>query len=212
MRVRMLLVAAAVVALALTMSPASALAQGRLQLYLVNSGPTTAFYNESITGDGNCDQIAKPASLSTAPGTAVQFDSPGYQPGDPPHPSVLSYVAGGKGFTIPSNPNALIFKAWAFSGDGTCAGQLEDQVFEWRVDCSGPTCGAVSLTAGWQSFLVPAGTPRNTLFNVHLGLSSAVKVGAGDTISLLLSADTFVGIQWSAPNGPGKSALSILTR
>ena len=85
--------------------------------------------------------------------------------------------------------------------------------------CSGTTCGSqVSLTgagqsgdkSGWQAFGVPAGTPTNTLFNNHAGPSSAVKVGAGDVITLELSADTWAGIQWSARNGAGVSSLSIL--
>lgn len=216
MRKCILLSTSLLVALALSLTATSAVAAGgRLQLNLVNSGPSTAFYNESITTDGNCSQIAKPASLSTGRGTSVQFDSPGYrfETDTPAHPSVLSYVvpAGGR-FTIPANPNALMFKIWAYSGDGTCGGQLEDQRLEWRVDCSGPTCGSASLTGGWQSFAVPAGTPVNTLFNVHFARSSAVAVGAGDTISLQLSADTWVGMQWSARNGPGASYLSILTR
>ena len=76
----------------------------------------------------------------------------------------------------------------------------------------GPTCGAVSLTGGEQLLNVPAGTPINTLFNVHVGVSSPVTVGAGDKITLVLrSPQYYVPIQWSAPNGPGVSSLSILT-
>ena len=34
---------------------------GRLQLYLVNSGPDTRFYNDSAAADGDCNSIpAKP--------------------------------------------------------------------------------------------------------------------------------------------------------
>jgi hypothetical protein len=45
-----------------------------------------------------------------------------------------------------------------------------------------------------------------------VGLSAPVTVGAGDTITLRLRSPVFFEpIQWSAPNGPGVSYLSILT-
>jgi hypothetical protein len=48
---------------------------GRLELYLVNSGPSTHFYNDSAAADGNCNPIlAKPASLSPSKGTSLQQD------------------------------------------------------------------------------------------------------------------------------------------
>jgi len=120
---------------------------------------------------------------------------------------------------VPASPDAVVLKLWAFSGDGTCDGQSDDQAIDWRVSCSG-TCGSnVSLTGagqvakpGWQAFDVPAGTPVNTLFNDHAGPSLQVDVGDGDVITLELSADTWAGIQWSAPNGAGASSLSILGR
>jgi hypothetical protein len=222
MRRRILASAAVLVTLALGLTMTSALgAGGRLQLYLVNSGPQTTFYNESVPTDGDCDSFLKPASLSTSKGTATQFDSPGYAFGSSPHASTFSYtVPAGGGFTVPANPDTVILKLWSFSGDGTCDGQLGDQSIDWRVYCSG-SCGSnVSLSgpgqsapkAGWQSFAVPAGTPINSLFNDHAGPSSAVAVGAGDTITLELSADTWAGIQWSAANGGGVSSLSILQR
>ena len=51
-------------------------------------------------------------------------------------------------------------------------------------------------------------TPINTLQNVHFGVSSPVKVGAGDTITLRLASDFFAPIQWNAAKGPGASLLS----
>ena len=186
---------------------------GRLQLYLVNSGPDTRFYNDSAAADGNCNSIpAKAASLSLTPGTSLQQDNP-YGSSSNLNGSVLSYtVPAGGGFTIKSNDSSIMLKIWSFSGDGTCPDQGGDQSFLWSVDCAGPTCGAVSLTGGEQLLNVPAGTPINTLFNVHVGVSSPVTVGAGDKITLVLrSPQYYVPIQWSAPNGPGVSSLSILT-
>lgn len=222
MKIRTLLTAAVLVTAALSLTLASAFgAGGRLQLYLVNSGAQTTFYNESVPADGDCESYLKPASLSTNGGTGAQFDSPGYAFGSSPHASTFSYsVPAGGGFTVPANPNSVILKLWSYSGDGSCDGQLDDQSVDWRVYCSG-TCGSnVSLTgpgqgapkSGWQSFDVPAGTPTNSLFNDHAGPSSAVTVGAGDVITLELSADTWAGIQWSAPNGAGASSLSIKRR
>lgn len=218
MKTRILLSAALLVTVALSLTIASASgAGGRLQLYLVNSGPDTTVYNESAATDGNCDSFLKPASLSTSKGTGVQYDSPGYAFGSTPHPTTFSYtVPAGGGFTVPANRNAVVLKQWAFSGDGTCDGQLDDQTIDWRVYCSG-TCGSnVSLTGagqvakpGWQAFDVPAGT-RVKLFNDHAGPSSAVNVDGGDVITLELSADTWAGIQWSAPKGAGVSSLAIL--
>jgi hypothetical protein len=221
-RTRTLLTAAVLAIAALCLTLASAFgAGGPLHLYLVNSGPQTTFYNESVPADGNCDSYLKPASLSTNRGTGAQFDSPGYAFGSSPHASTFSYsIPAGGGFTVPANPDSVILKLWSYSGDGSCDGQLDDQSVDWRVYCSG-TCGSnVSLTgagqgapkAGWQSFDVPAGTPTNSLFNDHAGPSSAVTVGAGDVITLELSADTWAGIQWSAPNGAGASSLSIARR
>jgi hypothetical protein len=220
---RISLCTALIAVLTLSLTIASALsATGRLQLYLVNSGPDTTFYNDSIPADGDCDPFMKPASLSQSRGTGVQVDSPGYQfTGDPAdaHPTRFSYtVPSGGGFTVPANDDAVILKLWSFSGDGTCGGQNGDQTVDWRVVCSGATCGTkVSLTGsgqlgkpGWQFFDVPAGTPINSVFNNHAGPSSSVQVGAGDVITLELSADTWSAIQWSAPNGAGASSLSIL--
>ena len=222
MKRRILLGTTLLVTVALSLTIASAFgAGGRLQLYLVNSGPATEFYNVSVPVDGNCNQISKRASLSTTAGTAagVQYDSPGYAFGAE-SPSVFSYtVPAGGAFTVPASPDAVILKLWSFSGDGSCPGQTGDQSVDWRVFCSGPTCGSnVSLTgpgqsgakAGWQNFSLPAGTSSNTLFNAHAGPASAVSVGAGDVITLELSADTWAGIQWNAPNGPGASSVSIL--
>ena len=175
---------------------------GRLQLYLVNSGPDTRFYNDSAAADGNCNSIpAKAASLSLTPGTSRQQDNP-YGSSSNLNGSVLSYtVPAGGGFTIKSNDSSIMLKIWSFSGDGTCPDQGGDQSFLWSVDCAGPTCGAVSLTGGEQLLNVPAGTPINTLFNVHVGVSSPVTVGAGDKITLVLrSPQYYVPIQWSAPN------------
>jgi hypothetical protein len=195
-------------------------AGGRLQLYLVNSGPDTSFYNESVPTDGNCSPITKPGSLSTKPGTSAQFDSPGYAFGTET-PSTLSYtVPAGGGFTVPANPNAVILKLWAYSGDGTCTGQDGAQAVDWRAYCSGSCGSEVSLTgpgqtgdkAGFQKLDVPAGAKTSTLFNEHTGPTSAVKVSAGDVIPLILSADTWAGINWSAPNGKGVSLLSIEQR
>jgi hypothetical protein len=187
---------------------------GRLELFLVNSGPNTRFFNDSTAADGNCDPIlAKPASLSLTKGTSLQQDNPDGSSSDPARASVFSYtVPAGGGFIVPSNPNAIMFKVWTFSGDGTCPDQNLDQFFFWKVDCAGPTCGAVSLTGGYHQLDVPAGTPINTLFNVHVGVSSPVNIGAGDTITLSLRSPLYyLPIQWSAPNGPGVSSLSILT-
>lgn len=218
-----LLSAAVLVAVALSLTTAGAFgAGGRLQLFLVNSGPESAFYPVSATETNpECEQTGtgtKQASLSTDKGAGVQYDSPGYAFGSAPHPSTFSYtVPAGGGFTVPASPDAVVLKLWAFTGDGTCDGQDGDQSVDWRVYCSG-TCGSdVSLTGAgqvakpdWQAFDVPAGTPVNSLFNDHAGPSSEVQVGAGDTITLEVSADTWAGIQWSAPKGAGASSLSIL--
>ena len=210
------LVTAAVFAVAI----GSALAAGgRLQLNLVNSGSTTTtFY--PLSPDCNAS-FQRPARLSLASGTGVQSDSPGYAFGSSPHPSRFAYtVPAGGGFTVPAIPDAIVLKLWAFSGDGACPGQDGDQTVDWRVLCTG-SCGTnVSLTgggesggkAGWQVFTVPAGTPRNSLSNDHAGPSAALNVGAGDVITLELSADTWVAVQWSAPNGAGASSLSILAK
>lgn len=187
---------------------------GRLKLYLVNSGPNTRFYNDSAAADGNCDPIlAKPASLSLTRGTSLQQDNPDGSSSNPARASVFSYtVPTGGGFTVKSDTDSIVLKLWTFSGDGTCPDQGGDQSFFWRVDCAGPTCGAVSLTGGYQELFVPAGTPINTLFNLHVGVSSPISVGAGDTITLSLRSPLYyLPIQWSAPNGPGVSYLSILT-
>jgi hypothetical protein len=205
---------ALVAAVALSATVAFGKGGGRLELYLVNSGPNTRFFNDSTAADGNCDPVlAKPASLSTSEGTSLQQDNPDGSSANPARASVFSYtVPAGGGFTIPSNENSVMFKIWTFSGDGTCPDQNLAQFFLWRVDCAGPTCGSVSLSGGEQQLNVPAGTPINTLFNVHVGLSSPVNVGAGDTITLRLRSPLYyLPIQWSAPNGPGVSSLSILT-
>src|SRR6476469_6813946 len=118
MRGRTLFVAAVMVLAALALTTASSVgAGGQLQLYLVNSGPETTFYNESSITDGNCDPYTKPGSLSTKTGKAGQFDSPGYAFGSDPHASTLTYtVPAGGGFTVPANKNAVMFKMWAYSG------------------------------------------------------------------------------------------------
>jgi len=187
---------------------------GRFDLYLVNSGPSSSFYNDSSSSDGNCDRTDLASSLSTQPGTSLRQDSVGFLP-DGHGPSTFSYtVPAGGGFTIPVNANAIKLKLWAYSGDGSCDGQnVNPQTIEWSLDCSGPTCGSVSLSGGgYQSITIPANTPKNTLQNVHFGVSSAVKVGAGDTISLKFTSDFYAPIQWNARNGAGVSSLSILTR
>jgi hypothetical protein len=185
---------------------------GRFDLYLVNSGPSSSFYNDSAPADGNCDRQDLASSLSTQHGTSLRQDSVGYVP-DGHGPSTFSYtVPAGGGFTIKANPNAIMLKLWAFSGDGTCDGQNNaTQIISWRLDCSGPTCGTVSLSGGYQDIKIAGGTPINTLQNVHYGVSSPVKVGAGDTLSLEFTSDFYAPIQWNAANGPGVSSLSILT-
>ena len=218
-KTRVLLSATLIVTVALGLTSASAFgAGGRLQLYLVNAGPTSEFYPVKPATAAQCNpSFQKAASLSTSTGTGVQLDSPGYAFGE--EPSRFSYtVPAGSGFTVPASADAVVLKLWAFSGDGTCPGQLGNQSIDWRVLCSG-TCGTdVSLTgagqtglkAGWQTFGIPAGTPLNTLANNHAGPSSRVTVSAGDVITLEVSADSWAGIQWSAPNGAGASSLMIL--
>jgi hypothetical protein len=213
------------VALAMTTAGASG-AGGRLQLYLVNSGPATTFYPQSAPSLAECEDFyTKPAMLSTTKGTTLQTDSPGYAfTSDPLDaiPSRFAYaVPAGGGFTVPVSPDALVLKLWASSGDGSCLGQDGDQTIDWRVLCSG-TCGSeVSLSGtgqndpdklGWQAFDVPAGTPINTLFNVHAGPSTAISVGVGDVITLEVSSDSWTVVQWSAPKGAGVSNLMILTK
>ena len=219
-----LLSATVLVTVALSLTSASTLgAVGRLQLYLVNSGPNTTFYPLTGASRAECDTpFQKPASLSTSHGTSAQKDSPGYAFTTDPLdaiPSTFSYtVPADGGFTVRASPDAVVLKLWALSGDGSCPGQLTDQTVDWRVLCSGSCGTAVSLTgagqappkAGWQALGVPAGTPVNSLFNAHAGPLSNVKVGGGDVITLELSADTWVGIHWSAPKGAGLSSLSIL--
>jgi hypothetical protein len=219
-KTRVLLSATLIVTVALGLTGASAFAAGgRLQLYLVNSGPTSEFYPVKPATYAQCFTFfQKAASLSTSRGTGVQLDSPGYAFGSEA-PSQFSYtVPAGSGFTVPASTDAVVLKLWAFSGDGTCDGQLGNQTIDWRVLCSG-TCGSnVSLTgpgqtglkAGWQTLGVPAGTPLNTLANNHAGPSSRVAVSAGDVITLEVSADSWAGIQWSAPGGAGASSLMIL--
>ncbi len=202
-----------VVALAATSAFGSG---GRFQLYLVNSGPSSSFYNDSATSDGNCNSIDLASSLSTQPGTSLRQDSVGYLP-DPQGVSVFSYtVPAGGGFTIPANANAIVLKLWAFSGDGSCDGQnVNPQTIGWSLVCHGPTCGSVNLVSGpdsgYQDIAIAANTPKNTLQNVHVGVSSPVTVGAGDTITLQFESNTYAPIQWNAPNGAGVSSLSILT-
>jgi hypothetical protein len=203
-----------VAAVALSATGAFGKGGGRLELYLVNSGPDSRFYNDSSAADGNCDPVpTKPASLSTSKGTSRQQDNPDGSSANPARASVFSYtVPAGGAFTIPRNENSIMLKIWTFSGDGSCPDQNLAQFFLWSVDCTGPTCGSVSLSGGEQQLNVPAGTPINTLFNVHVGPSSPVTVGAGDTITLRLRSPLYyLPIQWSAPNGPGVSSLSILT-
>jgi hypothetical protein len=204
----------ATVALGVTIANAFG-AGGRVQLYLVNSGPGSNFYNVTNANGNSCPSFTKPASLaSTNTGTGVQYDSPGYAfAGAADQPSRFSYtVPAGGGFTVPASSDAVILKLWAFSGNGTCPGQGGAQAVDWRVYCSGSLSGAgqTGTKSGWQVFAIPAGTPTNTLFNNHAGPSSTVTVRAGDVITLELSADTWAGIQWSAPNGAGVSSLSIL--
>ena len=207
---RMIVAATLALALAVGFGVTSAFGKdgGRLELYLVNSGDPTGFYNDSATADGNCNSIPpKPASLSLTKGTSLQQDNPTVAPG-----SLFSYtVPSGGDFTIKSGSDSIAFKIWTYSGDGSCPGENGDQYFLWNVTCDG-TCGsAVSLTGGDQRLNVPAGTPINTLFNLHVGVASPVQVHAGDKITLALtSPDNYLPIQWSAPSGAGVSSLSIL--
>jgi hypothetical protein len=69
---------------------------------------------------------------------------------------------------------------------------------------SGPDSGYADIT-------IAANTPKNTLQNIHVGVSSPVTVGAGDTITLKFQSNTYAPIQWNAPNGAGASSLNILT-
>jgi hypothetical protein len=204
-------VATLVLGLAVALAATSAFAGGggRLSLYLVNSGPASSFY--PLTGDCFA-QYNSPSSLSTTRATSLQTTSVGYDP-EPAGPSIFSYtVPAGGGFTIPAGSNSVILKLWALSGDGSCPGQLGDQVIYWRFDCAGPTCNSAAFTAGYQPILIPAGTPPNTLFNVHAGPASAVTVGAGDTLTLKLWSASWAGIQWSGPNGAGVSSVNILQK
>jgi hypothetical protein len=208
-------IALVVTAAAVIVSGAFA-AGGRLQLYLVNAGPDSSVYNESVTVDGNCDQVFKATSLSTSKGTGLQSDSPGYA-FESTGASLFSYtVPAGRGFKVKPNKNAVILKLWTSSGDGTCTGQTGDQVIDWRVLCNGG-CGAdVPLTGaagqdkpGYQALQVPAGTAR-ALANDHAGPDSTVTVNPGDVITLELTADTWSVFLWNAPNGQGVSDVSIL--
>lgn len=191
---------------------------GRLQLYLVNSGPSSSFYNDSSSSDGNCSRIDLASSLSTTPGTSLRQDSVGYLGDVAQGVSVLSYtVPAGGGFTIPANTDAIVLKLWSFSGDGSCDGQnVNPQTIGWSLACNGPTCGSVNLVSGpdsgYQDITVAPNTPINTLQNVHVGVPAPVTVGAGDTITLKFESNYYVPIQWNAPNGPGVSYLNILTR
>jgi hypothetical protein len=180
--------------------------QKKLNLYLVNSGPSTAFFHDSF----DCSFESLPAELSTAPGTSVRDETPGDATSFVGS-SFFSYTVQA-GFTIPANNKAVTLKLWAFSGDGSCPDQTVDQTMSWRLDCSGPTCVSASLSDGWQSFVIPAGTPVGTLFNESVASSSAVTVGAGDTLTLQLSIPSAGGFQWNAPNGPGASSVVVLTR
>jgi hypothetical protein len=177
----------------------------KLNLYLVNSGPSTVFFQDSFP----CNIESLPAELSTQTGTSLRDDSPGSATSGP-GASFFSYTVPA-GFTVPANKKGVTLKLWAFSGDGSC-GQTGDQTMSWRLDCSGSTCGSVSLSGGWQDFVVPASTPVGTLFNEPIATSSAVAVGAGDTLTLQLSTPDFPGFQWSAPNGPGVSSVILLTK
>lgn len=211
--ITMATIALAVVALAATSAFGGG--GGRLQLYLVNSGPTSGFYNDSLTTDGGCGRLALASSLSTSPGTSLRTDSVGYLPDV--QVSSLSYtVPAGGGFTIPASADAIVLKLWAYSGDGTCDGQnVNPQTIGWSVDCNGPTCGSVHLVSGpdsgYADIAIAANTPKNTLQNIHVGVSSPVNVGAGDTITLKFQSNTYAPIQWNAPNGAGASSLNILT-
>ena len=225
-RATRLMSASVLVAVAFSLTTAGAFgAGGRLQLYLVNTGPESAFYPASATATNpECDQTGtKPSELTSSKGTGVQVDSPGYAFTDDPleaHPSVFSYtVPAGGGFTVPASPDAVVLKLWAFSGDGTCFGQDGDQSVDWRAYCSGACGSDVSLTGagqvakpGWQAFDVPVGTPVNSLFNDHAGPSASVTVSVGDVITLEVSADTWAVIQWSSSKGVGVSSLSILAK
>jgi len=207
-------VALAVVTAALIASGAFA-AGGRLELYLVNSGPQSAVYNDSSTVDGDCDQYTRATSLSTVRGNGVLTDSPGYAFEDSGS-SLFSYTVPA-GFTVKTNANAVILKLWTSSGDGSCRGQTDDQTIDWRVLCNGACGSNVILTGaagqdkpGYQALQIPAGTKNTTLANDHAGPDSAVNVGAGDVITLELSADTWSVFKWNAPNGIGASSVSIL--
>ena len=147
---RILLSTAVLIATALSLAIATAFgAGGRLQLYLVKSGPATEFYNDSASADGDCNATSKPASLSATAGTGVQYDSPGYGfSAATDTPSDFSYtVPAGGGFSVPANSNAVILKLWSFSGDGICPGQTGNQLDEVLAPealCSVELAGRVS--------------------------------------------------------------------
>lgn len=221
MKKRLLTLAMLVLVIAGTVGATTASGScGRFDLYLVNSGPTSPFYNDSTNdGEPQCDQLNLPSSLSTSPGKHLRQDSVGFigDSSDPgPGASTFSYTVPARhGFTIKANPNAITLKLWAFSGDRSCdepgVNDSPTQVINWSLECTGPTCGSVDLSSGYQDITIPEKTPINTLQNVHFGVSSPVKVGAGDTITLRLASDFFAPIQWNAAKGPGASLLSILT-
>jgi hypothetical protein len=214
MKKRLLAVATLVLTIAIAVVATSAFGGGgRFQLYLVNAGPSSSFYNDSVSADGNCDRGDLQSSLSTHPGTGIRQDSVGYLP-DGHGPSTFSYtVPAGGAFTIKADSDTIMLKLWAFSGDGTCDGaNTITQIISWSLDCNGPTCGSVNLSGGgYQDLAIAAGTPINTLQNVHFGVSSPVKVGVGDTLSLKFTSNYYAPIQWNAANGAGVSVLSILT-
>ncbi len=188
----------------LTLSFASSFAvrdTGRLDLFMVNSGASTTFFNDSVTADGNCSPFSAPASLSLSQGTSLRQDTLAGGLG-----TVLSFTSD-RSFTVPANPNAVILKLWAFSGDTTCPGQTPPQPISWEVTCTGSCGTAVSLTGGPQTFTVGS---TLALFNEHAGPATSISVAAGDTITLALGCPGFPPIQWNAPNGQGVSGISIL--
>jgi hypothetical protein len=192
------------IALALGFGAASAQA-ATLRLQLVNSGPATVFFQDSFP----CSIESLPAELSTQPGTSRRQDSPGSATARV-GASVFSYTAAGA-FIVPAGTDAVVLRLWAFSGDGSCPDQTSDATMSWRLDCSGPKCGSVSLTNGWQDFVIPAGTPQGTLMTEAAANVSADHVGVGDTLTLQLSTPSFAGFSWNAPSGVGDSSVAITT-
>ena len=195
-RVSAALLALVAVVIAATFGVTGGMAgSARTTMHLVNAGPDTTVWG---AGGGNCDAFLTPASLSAATGTGLRQESV--------EGTFFSYVVD-TAFTIPKK-NAISFKAWWSSGDGTCPGQAGDQVVNWQVTCNGPTCGSTNLT-GPRSFTVPAGTVAPTAFSVTGAPPSDVSVGVGDTITIQLGSAEWPVMSWNAPKGVGASFVAI---